>query len=126
MFATILLVLGLAGCGAYDPSAEPGSLKHMRYRFGRVGTGVVGHASFFGEVGGLSSGAGVVIDFPPLVPVNSAVCILGTAVVTAPFWIIEGGHRVLGWGRYTARHPVERRVIVRWERGHEEPLVLGT
>jgi hypothetical protein len=38
----------------------------------------------------------------------------------------EGGHRVLGWGRYTARHPVERRVIVRWERGHEEPLVLGT
>lgn len=38
----------------------------------------------------------------------------------------EGGHRVLGWGRYTARHPVTRRVIVRWERGHEEPLVLGT
>lgn len=38
----------------------------------------------------------------------------------------EGGHRVLGWGRYTARHPVARRVIVRWERGHEEPLVLGT
>lgn len=38
----------------------------------------------------------------------------------------EGGHRVLGWGRYTARHPVERRVIVRWERGHEEALVLGT
>ncbi|MHC5058862.1 MAG: transposase family protein [Planctomycetota bacterium] len=37
-----------------------------------------------------------------------------------------GGHRVLGWGRYTASHPVERRVIVRWERGHEEPLVLGT
>lgn len=38
----------------------------------------------------------------------------------------EGGHRVLGWGRYTARRPVERRVIVRWERGHEEPLILGT
>jgi len=38
----------------------------------------------------------------------------------------EGGHRVLGWGRYTAAHPVQRRVIVTWERGHEEPLVLGT
>ena len=38
----------------------------------------------------------------------------------------EGAHRVLGWGRYTARHPVERRVIVRWERDHDEPLVLGT
>jgi hypothetical protein len=38
----------------------------------------------------------------------------------------EGGHRVLGWGRYTVRHPVERRVIVRWERGHEEPLIPGT
>ena len=38
----------------------------------------------------------------------------------------EGGHRVLGWGLYTVRHPVERRVIVRWERGHEEPLVPGT
>jgi len=38
----------------------------------------------------------------------------------------EGGHRVLGWGRYTASHPVCRRVIVRWERAHEEPLVLGT
>ena len=29
----------------------------------------------------------------------------------------EGGHRDLGFGRYTARRPVERRVIVRWERG---------
>lgn len=38
----------------------------------------------------------------------------------------EGGHRVLGWGRYTARHPVERRVIVTWERGNEEALILGT
>ena len=38
----------------------------------------------------------------------------------------EGGHRVLGWGHYTASRPVARRVIVRWERGHEEPLVLGT
>jgi len=38
----------------------------------------------------------------------------------------EGGHRVLGWGRYTARRPVERRVIVTWERGNEEALVLGT
>ena len=38
----------------------------------------------------------------------------------------EGGHRDLGLGRYTARRPVERRVIVKWERGHEEPLVLGT
>lgn len=38
----------------------------------------------------------------------------------------EGGHRVLGWGRYTARHPVERRVVVTWERGNEEALVLGT
>jgi len=38
----------------------------------------------------------------------------------------EGGHRVLGWGRRTASHPVGRRVIVRWERGHEEPLVPGT
>lgn len=38
----------------------------------------------------------------------------------------EGGHRVLGWGRYTARHPVERRMIVTWERGNEEALVLGT
>jgi len=40
--------------------------------------------------------------------------------------VTEGGHRVLGWGRYTARHPVERRVIVTWERGNEEALVLGT
>ena len=38
----------------------------------------------------------------------------------------EGGHRVLGWGRYTARHPVERRVLLTWERGNEEALVLGT
>ena len=38
----------------------------------------------------------------------------------------EGGHRDLGWGRYTKTRPVERRVIVRWERGYEEPLVLGT
>lgn len=38
----------------------------------------------------------------------------------------EGGHRVLGWGRYTKTCPVQRRVVVTWERGHEEPLVLGT
>jgi len=38
----------------------------------------------------------------------------------------EGGHRDLGWGRYTARRPVERRVIVRWERGYEKPAILGT
>ena len=38
----------------------------------------------------------------------------------------EGGHRVLGWGRHTAGHPVERRVIVTWERGNEEALILGT
>ena len=38
----------------------------------------------------------------------------------------EGGHRDLGFGRYTARRPVERRVIVRWERGYENPLLLGT
>jgi hypothetical protein len=38
----------------------------------------------------------------------------------------EGGHRDLGWGRYTKTRPVERRVIVRWERGYEDPLVLGT
>jgi len=37
-----------------------------------------------------------------------------------------GGHRDLGFGRYTVRHPVERRVIVRWERGYEEPAILGT
>ncbi len=38
----------------------------------------------------------------------------------------EGGHRDLGWGRYTKTRPVQRRVIVRWERGYEDPLVLGT
>ncbi len=55
----------------------------------------------------------------------------------------EGGHRPapvcaglsvgratapgdLGFGRYTARRPVPRRVIVRWERGYENPLLLGT
>ena len=38
----------------------------------------------------------------------------------------QGGHRDLGFGRYTARWPVERRVIVRWERGYEGPLVIGT
>ena len=38
----------------------------------------------------------------------------------------EGGHRDLGFGRYTASCPVERRVIVRWERGYEEPAILGT
>ena len=37
-----------------------------------------------------------------------------------------GGHRDLGFGRYTARWPVDRRVIVRWERGYEEPVILGT
>ena len=38
----------------------------------------------------------------------------------------EGCHRDLGFGRHTARRPVERRVIVRWERGYEEPAILGT
>ena len=38
----------------------------------------------------------------------------------------EGGHRVLGWGLYTKRRPVERRVIVTWERGNEEALILAT
>lgn len=38
----------------------------------------------------------------------------------------EGGHRDLGFGRYRARRPVRRRVIVRWERGYENPLLLGT
>ena len=38
----------------------------------------------------------------------------------------EGGHRDLGWGHYTSTRPVGRRVIVRWERGYEEPLILGT
>ena len=37
-----------------------------------------------------------------------------------------GGHRDLGFGHYTTRHPVARRVIVRWERGYEEPAILGT
>jgi hypothetical protein len=37
-----------------------------------------------------------------------------------------GGHRDLGFGRYTVRRPVERRVIVTWERGYEEPAILGT
>jgi len=38
----------------------------------------------------------------------------------------EGGHRDLGWGLYTKTRPVGRRVIVRWERGYEEPLILAT
>jgi hypothetical protein len=38
----------------------------------------------------------------------------------------EGGHRDLDWGLYTKTRPVERRVIVRWERGYEDPLILGT
>ena len=38
----------------------------------------------------------------------------------------EGGHRDLGFGRFRARRPVGRRVIVRWERGYKEPLILGT
>ena len=51
--------------------------------------GVVCDTSFFGEVGGLSSGTGVVFDIPPLVPVNYAYCVLGTVVVLAPFLAIE-------------------------------------
>jgi hypothetical protein len=38
----------------------------------------------------------------------------------------EGGHRDPGIGRYAARRPVERRVILGWERGYETPLLLGT
>ena len=38
----------------------------------------------------------------------------------------EGAHRVLGRGRRTARHPVQRQVIVTRERGREEALVPGT
>lgn len=74
-----LFVVGLAGCDPRDPSEETGPLNSYRLRFGRVGVGVVGHAGFFGEVGGLSSGSGIVIDIPPLVPVYT-VTYLGWAM----------------------------------------------
>jgi len=50
----------------------------------------------------------------------------GFAALLSMHGVKEGGHRVLGWGRYTKRRPVERRVIVTWERGHEKALILGT
>jgi hypothetical protein len=50
----------------------------------------------------------------------------GFAALLSRHGVKEGGHRVLGWGLYTKRHPVERRVIVTWERGHEKALILGT
>jgi hypothetical protein len=62
----------------------------MRHRFGRVGVGAVGHAAFFGKVGGVSSGSGVAFDIPPLVPISSAYCVVGALVVATPFLVIEG------------------------------------
>ena len=50
----------------------------------------------------------------------------GFSALLSRHGVKEGGHRVLGWGLYTKRRPVERRVIVTWERGHEKALILGT
>jgi len=32
----------------------------------------------------------------------------------------------LGFGRYTKRHPVKRRVVACWQRGYKEPWIIGT
>jgi hypothetical protein len=80
----------LAGCVEHGAHGQANPLERVRERFGRVGVGVVGHASFFGDVGGLSSGTGVVVDIPPLVPINT-VSYLGWAAMAqgAPSFLEE-------------------------------------
>jgi len=88
--ATPLLLLGLVGCSPYRLTADAGPPQRVCYRFGRIGVGVVAHSGFFGGVKGVSSGTGVVIDVPPLVPVISAIYLLGTVAVAVPLFIAEG------------------------------------